>query len=265
MTVLNTRRLFLRLLRELSIEVVADVGSMDGCDALAFARTVPTAIVYAMEPHPRNCAALRASEILRNHRIRIDEVAASDREGSAAFHLVADRPGEPARRGMSSLFRRTGAWAPASGEVTVRTVRLEDYLAPESRAGKRIALWIDTEGKSYEVLDGAGALAGVLLIHAEVEALPLIAPAQRLYPDIAARLARAGYSELARDRAEGASQFNVLFVRGDLAAAGRVRRARALERLRHLALGTARRACPGCVAWFAARRARARGSSRLTG
>jgi hypothetical protein len=40
-TPLNTRLLFLALLRDLDIDVICDVGSMNGSDALAFRRRRP--------------------------------------------------------------------------------------------------------------------------------------------------------------------------------------------------------------------------------
>jgi len=228
--VVDTRRLFLKLLRTFDIETVCDVGSLDGTDALRFRRMRPAADIVAFEPNPRNFALMDADPRLRDERIRILPVAASDRAAEAPFFVVdAEHATQRdwARRGMSSLHRRSDSSLLAE-IVRVRTARLDDVLA--ARAGTRIALWIDTEGAAFEAISGAsGVLGATRMLHVEVETEPCIGANQRLFRDVEALLVDAGFALLATDQPCAATQFNALFVRADLlrgAAAWRVAGAR---------------------------------------
>ncbi len=88
----------------------------------------------------------------------------------------------------------------------------------------RLALWIDTEGKAYEVIEGAtGVGQRVHLLHVEVETSPCIGSDQKLYPDVKALLDTLGFTELATDVADTGAQFNALFVRRDLRVGTRLR------------------------------------------
>jgi FkbM family methyltransferase len=213
--IVETRRLFLKLLRTFEIGTVCDVGSMDGSDALLFRRALPNADIIALEPNPRNFAIIAADTRLQHCGIRALPVAASDRESEAPFFVVHAEyagTGDVARRGMSSLHRRPDSSLLAE-VVQVRTVRLDDLLA----AGDRIALWIDTEGAAFEAISGAsGVLDRTQLLHVEVETIPCIGADQRLFPDVERLLADAGFALLATDQPRVAPQFNALFVRRNL-------------------------------------------------
>jgi FkbM family methyltransferase len=216
--VLSTRRLFARLLRTFEITTVCDVGSMDGADALLFRRRLPHAKILALEPNPANYSLMRKDHRLREGDIRLLPFAASEHESEAPFFVVdaAAREGDPKRRGMSSLHRRSGPWEPAD-IVPVRTVRLDRLLAEEKLAEDAIALWIDAEGMAYEVICGAdGVLANTRILHVEVETEPCIGVSQRLFADVLRCLERAGFMLLATDQPVQNTQFNALFIRREL-------------------------------------------------
>jgi FkbM family methyltransferase len=261
--IVNTRRLFARLLSDMQIGVVCDVGSMNGADALAFTAAAPHSSVYALEPNPVNFRLMAADRALRRHNIRIAPLAASNYDGEAEFYLVAaDYARADPRRGMSSLHRREGECAPAT-IVRVRTTRLDSFLADKCSPGCRLALWIDAEGVAYEVIEGlSGVIAQVQLLHIEVETWPCIGARQRLYPEVKSLLAELGFTELATDQAPSHEQFNALFIRTALPAALRlrVRVWLARARLRHLAAGVAVRVlqacCPKCLRRYQATRLR---------
>ena len=241
--IVDTRRLFATLLPGLRVSAVCDVGSMNGADALAFSAAAPRASVYAFEPNPLNFALMAADRALHAGNIRIVPLAASDADGEADFFLVAaDYAQRDARRGMSSLYARAGEWAPAE-VVRVRTARLDTFLAQRCACDARLALWIDSEGKAYEVIAGASGVAGrVLLLHVEVESAPCIGAGQKLYPQVKALLARLGFTELATDQYPSQLQFNALFVRRQLPLHLRLRVAAQLctARLRYLAAAAVR-------------------------
>jgi len=217
--IVNTRRLFCRLLRTLDISTVCDVGSMDGSDALRFRRMLPNAVILALEPNPRNFELMAVDEQLRRAKIRILPLAASDRGSTAPFFVVeADYSpeGQRAWRGMSSLHRRADASLLAE-IVQVATVRLDELLATESLSNGPIALWIDTEGMAFEVIRGAAAVTSAIrLVHVEVETRAVIGPSQRLFADVEQALTNAGFVLLATDQPRSSVQLNALFVHADL-------------------------------------------------
>jgi len=246
----NTRRLFSWLLRPLRIDVVCDVGALDGVDALRFRATLPSALIYAFEPNPENYKRMAADQALRERGIHALPFAVSDVDGEADFFLVsADYSCANDARGMSSLYRRTDPFAPVA-IAQVETVRLDSFLMRETAAHARVALWIDTEGAAYEVIAGMdGALRQIQLLHVEVETAPLIGEEQRLYPDVKSLLHKMGFRELATDRGRGRPQFNVIYVRRGLPWVTETWIFGCLlsARVRYLGRQALRRSCPPCV------------------
>lgn len=245
----NTRELFIALLRDLDINLVCDVGSMNGDDALAFRARLPRARIIALEPNPANLGRMRMEPRLQAAEIEIVGAAASNRDARADFFVVeADYATGNARRGMSSLHRRD-ANLYSTTPVEVETVRLDTLLAPALARGVRMALWIDAEGQACEVLEGLrNAVPQVVLMHVELESEPCIASTQRLYPEARALLESWHFGEIAADHDHSHPQFNALFLRADVDAAvmrrvsARLRQAR-LRRGLVDALG---RICPRC-------------------
>ena len=100
--IVNTRRLFLRLLPRMQIGAVCDVGSMNGADALTFRDAVPDSIVYAFEPHPENFRLMEADRALQQGNIHLMPLAATDYDGDAEFFIVeANHSLDSRRHGMS--------------------------------------------------------------------------------------------------------------------------------------------------------------------
>jgi FkbM family methyltransferase len=246
--IVNTRRLFCRLLRTLEIATVCDVGSMDGSDALSFRRILPQATIFALEPNPKNFALMVADERLRRLDIRVLPVAASDRRGEAPFYVIETDDGTArvrARRGMSSLYERA-EWTRLTTVVNVPTVRLDELLTGES-SDAPIALWIDTEGMAFEAIrGGAGLLRSTRMIHVEVETQPVIGAAQKLFSDVERMLLEAGFVLLATDQRPDVLQFNALFIRPVCSKAkmAQIARYARYERLRRVATGAIVRFVP---------------------
>jgi FkbM family methyltransferase len=255
--IVNTRRLFAQLLRSLRISDVCDVGSMNGEDAVAFSLAAPQARVYAFEPNPGNYRLMEANRTLQQRNIQVMPLAVTNHDGEAEFFLVeAEYSRRDPRRGMSSLHQRSGECAPAS-VVRVRTTRLDTFLADKCQPGGRLALWIDTEGSAYEVIEGLGGVARqVQLLHVEVETSPCIGSNQKLYPEVKALLRRLGFAELATDQPASHIQFNALFIRVGLPAGLglRVRAWLLYVWLRRLAVSLLARWCPACLRRYQAMR-----------
>jgi len=239
---MNTVRLFDRLLPLLDADLICDVGSMDGTEALRFARAVPRASVFAFEPNPWNLEPMRANRALELAGVTVVPCAVADREARLPFHVLrADYAKTNCQRGRSSLYPAVVA-SELLEVIEVPTVRLDEFLA--ARGGSRIALWIDVEGMAYEALAGATALADRLqLVHVEVERAPCMNAAQKLYPDVRRLLESFGLREIAADGDARYRQFNALYVRDDLALSTRMRISAWLSReaLSFLAAGSLRR------------------------
>jgi FkbM family methyltransferase len=255
----NTRLLFLDLLRDLRIETVCDVGSMDASDALAFRARLPRARVIAWEPNPNNFRRISADPRVAAANIELIAAAATERDGDAPFYLVPADCGEPnEQRGKSSLYRREG---PDQGltKISVPTRRLDGVLKSSVGTSRRIALWIDAEGKAFEVLEGAREVAGqVHLVHVEVESTACIGTNQRLYPEVREWLERFDFEELATDHPQTTPQFNAIYLRRGQAPAilRRIRSRVHRARLRRQLVEAVQKRCPGCAARLAALRRR---------
>jgi FkbM family methyltransferase len=244
----------------MQIRVICDVGSMNGADALIFRDAVPEASIYAFEPNPVNLRLMEANRALQERNIQVVPLAVTNYDGEAKLYLVdADYSQRDDRRGMSSLYERAGEWAPAAVEW-VKTTRLDTFLADKCPPHERLALWIDAEGKAFEVIEGMlGIAERVHLIHVEVETSACIGSDQRLYLEVKALLEQLGFAEFATDRARSGTQFNALLVRSNLSAVMQLRAKASLvlARLRYLSVRTMRRVCRRCLRRYQAMRARA--------
>jgi len=248
----------------MQISAVCDIGSLDGADALTFRDAVPESSVYAFEPNPDNFRLMESNQAFQERNIQVVPLAATNYDGEAEFFLVeADYSQRDSRRGMSSLYRRSGEWTPAA-VVRVKTTRLDTFLADKCPPHARLALWIDTEGTAYEVIEGITRMAErVYLLHVEVETSPCIGSNQKLYPEVKALLQRLGFAELATDQAPSQIQFNTLFVRCDLSAGMQFQvkawlvGARLRYVMRYLIVGAIRRVCPTCFRRYRAMRFKA--------
>jgi FkbM family methyltransferase len=248
----------------MQISAVCDIGSLNGADALTFRDAVRESSVYAFEPNPDNFRLMEANQAFQERNIQLVPLAATNYDGEAEFFLVeADYSQRDSRRGMSSLHRRSGEWTPAA-VVRVKTTRLDTFLADKCPPHVRLALWIDTEGTAYEVIEGITRMAErVYLLHVEVETSPCIGSNQKLYPEVKALLQRLGFAELATDQAPSHIQFNTLFVRCDLSAGMQLQvkawfvGARLRYLMRCLIVGVTRRVCPTCIRRYRAMRFKA--------
>jgi FkbM family methyltransferase len=249
----DTRLLFLRLLETLDIDVVCDVGSMDGTDALRFRRRRPFADIIALEPNPDNFRRMQADASLDRAQIELVAAAASHFEGTAPFYLVPAPAGveQISRRGMSSLFKRSDQRF-AGPTTSTAVIRLDGLLYSRAH-GRRLALWIDCEGGAFEALQGAGGISAALqLLHVEVESRPCIAHTQHLYADVSALVASWGFFELATSHSPTEMQFDALYVRSNLRTLMRLRIRMVLWqlRLRRRFIDTLGSLCPACLRGF---------------
>jgi FkbM family methyltransferase len=239
---------------------------MNGADALSFRNAIPESTIYAFEPNPQNFRLMQADAVLRERNIHVIPCAVANSDGESEFFMVeADYSRSNSRRGMSSLYRR--AQEQITG-VRVETIRLDTFFSARGESQGRLALWIDAEGKGYEVVEGITGIAqDVCMVHVEVEASPCIAADQKLYPEVKELLYRLNLIEVATDYPPTSTQFNALFVRRDLSPwlGVQVRASVIHARLRRLVGVLATKMCPGCAHRYRAMGRRDAESSRQSG
>jgi FkbM family methyltransferase len=142
-------RFLRRMADRIGSGVVLDVGAHHGDYSSFIAKLAPTAKIYAFEPHPKTCAALRVS--LGLPAVEIIEAALSDNPGTFQLHDFAKSDGST----QASLSKRAVEFFDedvVTYEVAVSTI--DGFMA--ERGIDRIAfLKVDTEGFDLAVLRGA--------------------------------------------------------------------------------------------------------------
>lgn len=204
----KTRHLFYYLLRRLQPDLILDVGSRNGKDALAFRAACPDARIVAIEAHPQLAERMRQDASLARARIEVLHCAVSDADGEATFTVYQ---GEKRLGSLMDPGER-----PVAEAIRVPTRRL-DGLPGLALAG-RTALWIDVEGATYQALEGASRLLdSVILLHTEAEWEEAWA-GQKLAGDIEALLAKHALVPVFTGMKRHIPQGNIVFARRELAA-----------------------------------------------
>jgi len=214
----DTKSLFVSLIRKFACDLVLDIGSRDGKQALLFQDILPRAQVVAFEANPLNYQRMAQDSLLNGH-ITMFPWAVSDVDGKATFHIAAadyESPdSEENNLGISSLLVHPGVKSSRSMEVP--TVRLDTLLRqPEYQPRQSIALWIDAESSEYFILDGMRAVADrVKIIHVETARTPMRI-GQRTYEEVVNLLASLGFVEIGSAIAKHDFWGDVVFVQKGL-------------------------------------------------
>ena len=139
--------------------IILEIGCNDGSDTLAFLRVMPQAEIYCFEPDAR--AIERFKKLLGSDldKVRLFEIAVSDRTGQIDFHLSSggDKPGG---WDLSGSIRRPKnhlkqyPWVKFEKTITVNTCRLDDWCAEKSIRQVDF-IWMDVQGAEGDVIAGA--------------------------------------------------------------------------------------------------------------
>lgn len=148
----------LRILPNICVrnELAIDIGANRGVYAWHFLRWARN--VVAFEPHPGMAGFLKSAF---GKRMRVEEVALSDGEGTATLRIPIDLM----QIGCATI-EESNALAGDTTEVRVRRRRLDDYVLDRTAVIK-----VDVEGHELAVLKGAKALLNrdlpTLIVEAE--------------------------------------------------------------------------------------------------
>jgi FkbM family methyltransferase len=146
----------------LSVATVFDVGAHIGMTALEFSDRLPTAVVYAFEPSPKNFQRM-ADNLVGKPEIRRFQIGFGAQPAQAKLFMDPDHPS----------MARLNAKEPLPFEQ-VEIATLDQFCSEQSIATIDI-LKIDTEGHEIAVLEGAAGLLAegrILMIKAECTVNP---------------------------------------------------------------------------------------------
>ncbi|HKZ34411.1 MAG TPA: FkbM family methyltransferase [Patescibacteria group bacterium] len=196
---INTETFYYQLIKALKPEVVCDIGSLNGYHALQCRKLLPNARILAFEAHPLHALLMMKDKQLKRKSITVLKKAVSNKNGMLHFYLekVSQKKGEDCRRGISSLRQRIKD-SLSTKRIKVQAIRLDTFLKSRIETADTLALWIDVEGNSYEVLKGVKQIREqVCVIHAEVEVQPIWKD-QKVEADVQRLMREMNFIELAK-------------------------------------------------------------------
>ncbi|MCH7823172.1 MAG: FkbM family methyltransferase [Acidobacteria bacterium] len=208
---LYTDILFQVLIKRLQPDLVCDVGSMNARDAKRFRHVLPKARIVAFEASPHNAQLIEESGDVDDYDIQLRRQAVSNVDGTLTFNVehFSSEKGQHLRQSISSTRKRI-AGSLGRTEVEVESIRLDTFVQRLTPPPASIALWIDAEGNSYEILEGMeGIRHRVTIIHVEVETREFW-HGQKLKADVVDLMASMDFVSFARGYDE--FQHDVIFL-----------------------------------------------------
>jgi FkbM family methyltransferase len=178
----------IRLLRELGVDVVVDVGANDGQYAAALRSGGFRGRIVSFEPGSE--AFRRLTLALRDDPLwDAQRCALGDARGEMVLHLSANEGQSSSLLEMTSIHADAAPHATIVGSETVPVVRLDDVAL----AAQRPFLKMDVQGAELLVLRGAQEFVQtVLAVEAEMSLAELYA-GQPLIDDVVIELRRLGF------------------------------------------------------------------------
>lgn len=138
---------------------ILEIGCNSGGDTLAMLRAMPQAKIYCFEPDPRAIARFRKKLGSNLERVRLFEVALSDRSGPIEFHASGggafpegfDQSGS-IRRPKNHLVEYP--LVSFGKTITVQTLTLDDWCSQNDITNVDF-IWMDVQGAEGDVIAGA--------------------------------------------------------------------------------------------------------------
>lgn len=215
----DLERFFFRLVRHAVPEVFVEAGAKDARSSRRARTLLPDARIVAFEANPHTFERFRQRNAAAEHRLEYLNLALDREPGTVTFNVRVTDDGRPSADGQASLGKRYDH--ERYQEVNVASTSLDAFFAEHRFAS--CALWVDVEGASEQVLDGAQRLlqrTSVAII--EVEDRPLWENQTLLAKAVMRRFFAAGLVPVARDF-QSRYQYNVVFVRDALLSNDRLR------------------------------------------
>jgi len=200
----RTKYLFNSLLFIFKPDLVFDIGSLDGRDAIRMRDLLPESQIVSFEANSLNYKKMEENPVFNPLNISIMNKAVSDIDGEVDFYeeeiFIKDDGRDNRHGGVSSTRARVDEISKGHNKVKVETTRVDSFVLSLPVLPKSIALWIDVEGGSFEVLNGlSGVKDLVSLIHVEVETEEVWKD-QKTKKDVLDLLDSEGFMVIARSR-----------------------------------------------------------------
>ena len=203
--VLETKILYRKLLQSIKPEIVFDIGSCDGSEAIKSAQILPNSTVVAFEANPNNFKDITENSDVFKYNIRVLNIAVTNIDEEVSFHVIDSNAVR--NKGSSSLLDKPNF---TSNKVKVKGCRLDSFVSANYRKSECLALWIDVEGAGYQVLQGIeGIKDKIAFFQIEVEENQ-IWQGQRTKSEVVAFANSLNFREIARG--SGSNQYDVVFV-----------------------------------------------------
>ncbi len=161
-----------RLLGEAADLVIFDVGAYVGEVAATYKRIFPRSTIYCFEPFPDSFNSL--CRLCRDESIIAHQIAFSDKEGKATFHINVDLSCNSLLPPTESDFKCYSAKSIKDGEIQVETNTLDNFCAGAGISCVDI-LKLDVEGAEVKVLEGASRMLSkqaIKIVYSEVMFIP---------------------------------------------------------------------------------------------
>lgn len=204
---LGTKFIFVYLTHHLVTDLIMDIGSRDGSDAIRFKKFNPNAEVMAIEANPALFKNMSNNKQLSEYGVKIFNFAATKTNGTATFSIFNKK------KGTGSLLRKASGTRIETVEVKTQRVDSLTTLAEY----KKIGLWVDVEGNTSEVIEGCKSMMpNVLVVHAELEVTEIF-KGQVTQKEFRTQMQAYGFIEVEGTLPKGAAAGNIIFLRKEIA------------------------------------------------
>jgi FkbM family methyltransferase len=201
--------LFLAVLDKLDARFLIEIGAHKAEISRLFAQqSSKKAIAFEANPHVHN----RYLKELSNPNLEYVNLGISDTKGTTNLYIPKHTPLSWSTE--SSLSKRSAFSEFTEIEIKVNTL---DNIVLEYKVNSRFAIWIDVEGNTTKVIDGAEqtlSSPNCLAIFVEIQD-SLLWPEELLAEGIAQKLSKFGFEPVARDFPMS-TLFNAIFIKAEL-------------------------------------------------
>ncbi len=206
-------RFFVSIQEELGTQCCIEIGAHEATFSRNIKRLYPSIKTFAYEANPHVWQNFNSSLPFTEEGIIYENMAISNKDGKAEFRIYKQINGkdEPIGGKRHSLLQRIDF--PVEEEIIkIDTARLDTLFDQKEQ---KFSLWIDAEGASDLILEGADRLLQkTVSIYMEVESIAKFAQ-QKTDVELVNTLLNYDFVPIARDF-QFANQYNIIFVKRDL-------------------------------------------------